>query len=96
VIRYTAPGKNPASAIPKQMRQMTKPVKFFTMPVKVMTMPQETTRMPMYVDGRLNFFKRMLHGTVKYYIVSLALGIDLDGVRVGCTFKKNVGDEEQR
>jgi hypothetical protein len=44
----------------------------------------------------LNFFKRMLQGTVKYYIVSLALGIDLDGVRVGCTFKKNVGDEEQR
>lgn len=52
--------------------------------------------MPMYVDGRLNFFKRTLHGTIKYQIVSLGLGVYVDDERVGCTFEKNVRDEEQR
>jgi hypothetical protein len=41
------PGKNPASAIPRKMRQVTKPAKSFTKPVKVITMPHETTRIPM-------------------------------------------------
>jgi hypothetical protein len=70
VIRYTAPGKNPASAIPSMIRQMTRPVKFLTMPVKVITMPHDTTKIPMYVDGRLNFLRMMLQGTRRVYKVS--------------------------
>ena len=96
MIRYTAPGKNPASATPNMIRQMTRPVKFFTIPVKVITIPQDTTRMPMYVEGRLNFLRRRLHGTSRVRSSQLVFGPDPDDWKPYPTFEKNVWDEEQR
>jgi len=60
------------------IRQMTRPVKFFTIPVKVITIPHDTTRIPMYVEGRLNFLRRRLHGTSRVTSRQLAFELDPD------------------
>jgi hypothetical protein len=76
------------------IRQMTRPVKFFTIPVKVITIPHDTTRMPMYVEGRLNFLRRRLHGTSRVRSSQQVFGSDLMIGKSYHTFKEDVWDEE--
>ena len=64
------------------IRQMTRPVKFFTIPVKVITIPHDTTRMPMYVEGRLNFLRRRLHGTSRVRSSQQVFGSDPDDWKI--------------
>ena len=53
------------SKTPSRTRVVIKPPKFWTKPVHVITIPQLSTRMPRYIDGRLNFLRRMLLGISK-------------------------------
>ena len=61
-MRYTQPGKKPASKRPSNKRMAIKPAWFWTRPCPIVTMPQRSMMAASQVDGA-TLLRMMLLGT---------------------------------